>query len=284
VEITSQGQALMLTVATDGFPRTGPRTSLYWQSGSALPVLAGSIANPDPEAQWLTAGAHLYSVAATAEADFLVRRLSVAGLGRAEDQAVSPDLEQTVAGPTAAGLDRRLAHRFAVDASSGELVVAETRAGSSSSASLLGFYAQNEAGLQLASTASFPSDTLVDIGIAAGRTLLLFADRAVLLSRSGATLATFNLAGGGSLTRLLSLDEANVYLAATVPRQDQPSPFAVLVLDASDLSLVARYALPDEARSTVAVGDLRIFGTVSTLVVATPLCSARAQGIRCCSE
>jgi hypothetical protein len=278
VEITSKGEAVMLTVPSSDTPPTGPRTSLFWQREGGLPVLAGSIANPDPEAQWFAAGGYLVGVAMAGDTDYGVRRLSVASLHQTEDQVVSPDLAQTVPGPTSSGMPRRLGFKVAVDAKSGDCVVAERRAGSASSGLVFAWYAPDEAGYRMAGSASLPQDlSLVDLGIAAGRALLLLEDRLLLLDRTGAILATDNSSDSSAMTKLLSFDEREVYLAAMLPARDQPSIHAVLVRRAADLSIVGRYSLPDAALSTARAGNLRIFGTKSTLIVSTP---ATAPGAR----
>jgi hypothetical protein len=282
VQITRQGQAVMLTVPSTDTPPSSPRTSLFWQREGDLPVQAGSIANPDPDALWFAAGTTLTSVAPVGDTDYRVRRISVTNLGRTEDQVISPEVDQTVAGPTTLGLNRHLRYLLAGDASSGEWVVAERRVGSAGSAVVFAWYAPDKSGYQMVGEASFADDrSLVDLGIAAGRALLLLDNRAVLLDRSGATLATANLGESGVLTKLLSFDDHEVTLAATLPARDQPSPYAVLVRRTSDLSLLGRYFLPEAALSMVADGDLRVFGTKSTLVVATspsPLDSRTSSG------
>ena len=274
VELSDKGQASVLTVPQSDLSRTGPRTSLYWQRPGALPMVAGAIANDEPDAQWTAAGPYLYSVSVVGSTDFRLRRFPVSSLTKAEDQTASPDLEQIVPSAAPEAFDRRQGEITAVDAASGDVVVAEVRLGPSTSASILSWYSLEGKGYHAVGERAPDDDHVLDLGIFGVRALLLFDNRAVLVDKSGATLATY-VHESGALSRLLSFDQDNIYLAASAQDQDLRLGNVVVVLRASDLSLAGRYTLPEQVLSTAAVGNLRVFGMQSALAVATPLCPAR---------
>ena len=272
-EISGTGDAVLLTVPDSDLTRAGGRASLYWKSDKALPTLAGSISNDDANAEWAAAGPHLFSVSPVASADFRLRRIPTSGITRAENQSPSADLDQTVTSAAPTDLDQRLGEAVAADSATADIVIAEARRSSSTLATVLSWYVQD--GATYHSVFSRPPDTGwgKDLGVHDQRAVLVFDDHALLVDKSGTTLATYTHPAG-NLQRLLSFDESYVYVAGTSQDSRLHLTDCVFVFNAADLTLAGQYTLPEPALSTAMVGTHRVFGMASTLAVASPLCGS----------
>jgi len=274
VELSNSGRASMLTVPRPehDLTRAGPKVSLLWENPGALPTLAGSLANDDANAQWAAAGTYLYAVSPKGTSDFRLRRFAVRRLTRDEDQVPTADPDQTLPSTVPAALDRRMGEFVAADAASGDVIVAEVRAGTADRASVLTWYAWDTTGFRSLFARQADSGSVRDAGILGARAVLVFGDRALLVDRSGATLATY-VHPTGELQRLLSFDARYIYLSGTAQDQRFALAHQVFVLDASDLSRAGQYTMPEPVLSSAVVGNLRVFGMASTLAVTSPVCS-----------
>jgi hypothetical protein len=272
IEISTDGQATMLTVPDSELPRAGSRTSLYWRNDGSLPTVAGSLSNDDPKAQWAAAGQFLYEVSPSSSSDFRLRRFPVSGFTRDENQTPSPDVDQILSSAAPATLDQRKGEIVAADAMSGDVLIAEVRAGSLANGTLLSWYTKDTTGYR-AAFARLPDDgAALDLAVFGGRTALIFDNHVLLVDRSGQTLATYTHPTG-DLQRLLSFDDKYLYVAATFQDATSKITNGVLVLNTADLSTSAQFTLPEPVLSTALVGSSRVFGMQSTLAVASTVCS-----------
>jgi len=272
-EISNTGYAFALSVPISNFQPAGPRTSLYWQNQGGLPTLAGSIANDDTVAQWAAAGPYLISVSPDSVSNFHVRRLRVDSLTRLENQTPSPDFDQILASAAPTTLDQRQGVVIAADAVNADFVVAENRRNTTTTATVVSWYTQQNGGYQSAFSRSPDNGTVVDVGVANGHAVVIFDDHVLLVDKAGSTLATYTHTSG-DLARLLSIEDGYIYLAGTIQNTQHQVVNGAFALRATDLTLAGQYTLSEPVLSTAVVGNYRVFGMASALAVASPLCNS----------
>jgi len=274
VEVSSTGEASILTVADSDLGWTGPRTSLYWTTEGALPTIAGSIANDVTDAQWAAAGHFLLEASPSGISDFRLRRFAVSSLSRAENQSLTPELDQVLSSMVPAALDERQGLLVRADPASGDVVIAEERGDTANmlpTSTILSWYVADDNGYRAAFSKMGDSGNLVDLGLHGGRAALLLPDRVLLVAGSGALAASY-VAPAGEIERLLSFDDRYLYVAASFQDASSHITHGVLVLRAGDLSVADRYVLPEPVLSSAVVGNHLVFGMASTLAVAAPVC------------
>jgi hypothetical protein len=204
--------------------------------------------------------------------DFRLRRFAVSVLTRDENQTPTPETDQILPSIVPATLDQRKGEVVAADAATGDVLVAEMRAGTAVNATILSRYTRDNTGYHAAFTRPPDDGTVLDLGVFGGHTALIFDDHVLLVDRSGTTLATYTHPSG-DLDRLLSFDDKNLYVAASFQDSSSHITHGALVLNAADLSTSVQYTLPEPVLSTALVGSSRVFGMQSTFAVASTVCS-----------
>lgn len=271
VAITTSGVATFLSVLDGELSRRGPRLSLFWQSQSGLPVLAGSLRADDTATAWTAAGTFIYGASTTGASNVRVRRFSTARLTRAEDQSPTADIDAVLATLDSTTSDSRLVASLAADAVTGMVAVVEKRTAGELSAWVVTGYAWTGTGYGPSFTRRFDSAVL-DMALYRDTVALVFSDSVALVDRTGHTTATYS--SKGQAQQVLSFGADRLYVAVTEPDATSVASPAVLVLGADTLSLEGRYALPQPVLSVAEVGASVVFGMSSTLAVATPACPA----------
>jgi hypothetical protein len=120
-------------------------------------------------------------------------------------------------------LDQRLEEIVMVDVGTADIVMAESRRNTSTSSTVLSRYVLDGATYHPAFSCSPDAGAPVDLGVLHDHVVLVFGDHALLVDKSGNTLATYTHPSADS-ERLLSFDESYVYFAGNQSRRSPSSP------------------------------------------------------------
>ncbi len=285
IELESDaGPARLLTVPGGWgrveVPGERDRVSLLRAEAEGVPAPAGSILAKGP-AQLLVANGSLHHFMADADGALQYRRFSLRGLGGSEDQEPTADQDVRLELPARTDLAIRL--RWTVQADEhGDIVVVEARAkttSDSASVTSMHWLTPTPQGYQVRASGVCPH-VVEGFQVAGGRALLFGASQVSLLQINDHHLTTLAQVDLGDypettqLLRLLSFDGKRAYLAGVrrslFSEEERP---VVLALRSDNLSVVARYATPDIARSMADLPGKVVFATGMALVVAPPPCN-----------
>jgi hypothetical protein len=256
----------------------GSITSLLRASPGGLPAQSGSIINDDAAGTWISSGKFMYQLKPTSStAAFRIRRFSAAALTQSERQTLVAELDQTITTEPPAALDGRWSPSFSVDAQNGELVILEPRDNTSDhskGAPVVSGFSLKNGTYERRYSKAFDPGTGTAVRTASGNTVLLVGNYPVTIDSAGNTRSiAVNDNSGLSYNNILYLDDKKLVLAVSwrVPQVTD----GVLILRVGDFAEITRYATREPALSFAEVGGSPVFGARSSMVVATPICSAK---------